>query len=128
VGSFGAKFVACDEIYDLLAGRSSAGRATFEQMRVADLLVLDDLRLAYTGYVQIEYVERLHFLLQYRQQNNKPTIVTVNKLGQASDFTPNAVTQFLGLENAVDVPVRFGKYRFVHMTNEALRPEPEWEI
>ena len=122
---FVPKFLVCDELYEQLASRDWKGRENVQQAMHSSLLVLDDLRLNYTGYVQVEYSERLHSFLQHRAGNNLPTIITVNKIAQTQDFKDNAVTEFLGLTQS-EIPKRFGKYRFVELSNQPLRPEPEW--
>jgi hypothetical protein len=127
-GDFAARFVACDELFDLVHGRNGAGqRRSFSELLTADVVVLDDLRFSYGGYAVAEFIERVHYLLQHRAGSNLPTVLTVNKVGAAQDFVPNAVSQFLGIAGG-DMPASFGKYRFVQLTNEPLRPEPEWSL
>jgi DNA replication protein DnaC len=128
IGDFIPSFLVCDELYQYLSDKGDwKGRETANKAMRADLLVLDDLRLNYTGYVQTEMAERLHAFLQYRAGCNLPTIITANKMGSAQDFSNNCVTEFLGISKE-GTPDRFGKYRFIKLANEPLRPEPEWSV
>jgi hypothetical protein len=126
IQTFVPRFLVCDELYQYLSDKDWKGREIANQAMRADLLVLDDLRLNYAGYVQTEYAERLHAFLQYRAGCNLPTIITANKVAAAKDFASNCVTEFLGISG--EMPQKFGKYRFIQLTNEPLRPEPEWSV
>jgi len=127
ISEFVVRFLVGDELYQYLNMRDRAGHEVLNTALRASLLVIDDLRLAYTGFANTELVERVHSLLQHRAGNNLPTIVTMNKLSKSADFKPNSVTEFLGIE-ATGIPDKFGKYRFIQVTNEPMRPAPDWEI
>lgn len=121
------RFMVCDELYESLSSKDWKLRESSKQAMQAQVLVLDDLRLNYTGYVQVEYAERMHSFLQYRSGSNMPTIITANKLGTTQDHGSNCVTDFLGIQNN-EYPERFGKFRFIGLTNSPLRPDPEWSL
>jgi hypothetical protein len=125
--SFVPRFLVCDELYEYLTNRNWQGREIANNAMRSQLLVLDDLRMSYTGYVKSEYVERIHSFLQFRAGNNLPTIITSNKLGASQDFESNPITEFLGLVKG-EMPSKFGKYRFINLTNNPLRPDPDWEV
>jgi DNA replication protein DnaC len=127
IGSFTPRFIVTDTLYELILTRSWHGLELYQKAISSDLLVLDDLRLSFKGMGANDYFERLHSCLQHRAANNLPTIITVNKIDDRKDFQANCVTDFLGVQ-AAELPDKFGKYRFVRLSNTALRPEPEWGI
>ena len=125
ISSFNPSFLVADELYEYLSNKDWKGREVSNQAMRSSILVLDDLRFNYTGYVQVEYIERLHSFLQYRAGCNLPTIITANKIIASQDFANNSITEFLGLSNQ-GAPKKFGKYRYIQLVNEPLRPDPEW--
>jgi hypothetical protein len=127
ISDFTVRFLVGDELYQYLGMRSREGHAVLDEAFKSSLLVIDDLRLAYTGFVNTELVERVHSILQSRAGNNLPTIITMNKLSKSADFKPNSVTEFLGID-ADHVPDKFGKYRFVQVINDPMRPAPDWTL
>lgn len=123
---FVAKFLVSDVLYEALS-QGHKGQNLAEPAMKADILVIDDLRLGYKGYIATEYLERLHTMLQHRSANALPTIVTTNKIAQGQDFDSNSIAEFLGI--AKDrVPKSYGKYRFVRLTNRALRQVSDWSV
>jgi hypothetical protein len=125
IDTFNPRFLVCDELYESLSSRDWRSKDVANVAMRSDLLVLDDFRLNYTGFTQVEYAERLHSFLQYRSGCNLPTIITANKITEGQDFKSNCVSDFLGITEDV-LPKSFGKFRFVELTNKVLRSEPEW--
>lgn len=121
---FSARWLVSDSLYEDL-GKGWRAKDLLGPCMQADVLVIDDLRMAYRGVLAVEYIERMHSLLQYRAGNSLPTIITTNKIAQGQDYESNAITEFLGVTRDA-IPQRFGKYRFVRLTNAALRPSSEW--
>jgi len=124
---FKPRFLVGDELYQYLSTKDWKGMQVANEAMRCDLLVIDDLRLSYTGYAGSELIERVHSFLQYRSGSDLSTIITTNKLGITADFADNAVTQFLGVSGD-KIPDKFGKYRYIRVTNKALRPEPDWDL
>lgn len=122
--SFSARWLVADSLYEDM-GKGWRAKDLLGPCMQADVLVVDDLRMAYKGFLATEYVERMHSLLQYRAGNSLPTIITTNKIAQGQDYESNAITEFLGVGRD-DIPQRFGKYRFIRLLNAALRPSSEW--
>lgn len=125
-GSWVPSFICCDAIYEAVALRSRVTSELIERAMDADFLVLDDLRIQGQGVIASDASERIHRILQHRSYNNLPTIITANKVGNAADFQPNAVTGFLGI--ASTIPDRFGRYRMIQLTNDVIRSEPKWSV
>lgn len=121
---FSVRWLVADALYEDL-GKGWRSKDAYGPCLNADLLVLDDLRMAYRSAVAAEYLERIHSLLQHRSGNGLPTIITANKIAEGQDHVSNAITEFLGIDSD-GVPQRYGKYRFVRLTNTALRPASEW--
>ena len=121
---FSVRWLVADSLYEDL-GKGWRAKDLLGPCMQADVLVIDDLRMAYKGFLATEYVERIHSLLQHRAGNSLPTIITTNKIAQGQDYESNAITEFLGVGRD-DIPQRFGKYRFIRLTNAALRPSSEW--
>lgn len=124
VSDFSAMWLVADALYEDL-GKGWRGKDLLGPCMKADLLVIDDLRMAYRGFTAVDYIERVHSLLQYRSGNSLPTIITTNKIAQGQDYESNAITEFIGVTRD-EIPQRFGKYRFVRLTNAALRPSSDW--
>lgn len=122
---FSARWLVADSLYEDI-GRGWRARDLLGPCMQADVLVIDDLRMAYKGVLAVEYIERIHSLLQFRAGNCLPTVITTNKIAQGQDYESNAITEFLGVARD-EIPQRFGKYRFVRLTNTALRPLSEWD-
>jgi hypothetical protein len=125
---FVSRFLVCDELFEYLSHKDGRSKETINESMKADLLVVDDLRLNYTGWSGSEYQERLHSILQYRAGCNLPTIISVNKIDTTQDFTSNCITEFLGIEPELPLPQKYGKYRFIQLINKPLRAHPEWEV
>jgi hypothetical protein len=128
IRAFRPQFMVAESLYELLSTRSWHGLELYQKSISASILVLDDLRLSFSGYVANDYFERIHSCLQHRASNNLPTIITANKAEDRKDFQANCVTEFLGISSAAGVPEKFGKYRFIQLDNQALRPDAEWEL
>lgn len=122
--NFSARWLVADSLYEDM-GKGWRAKDLLGPCMQADLLVIDDLRMAYRGIQATEYVERMHSLLQYRAGNNLSTLITTNKIAQGQDYESNAITEFLGVVRD-EIPQRFGKYRYIRLTNMALRPSSEW--
>ena len=124
IKGFSSQWLVADSLYADL-GRGWRAKDVLGPCMQADILVVDDLRMAYKGFLVAEYVERLHALLQHRAGNNLPTIITTNKIAQGQDHESNAITEFLGVTRD-SIPEAYGKFRYVRLTNMALRPTSEW--
>jgi len=128
ISAFRPQFMVSDGLYELISIKSWHGHEMYQKAISASVLVLDDLRLSFTGYVANDYFERVHACLQHRAANNLPTIITANKADDRKDFQSNCVTEFLGITQLHGLPDKFGKYRFIQIDNQALRPEAEWDV
>jgi hypothetical protein len=119
-------WLSCDHLYEIIQQRGPVVRETMAAVEKASLLVVDDLRWVATGFAAADLVERLHRILQVRTQSLLPTIITANRIGECGDLQPNAVTAFLGISDTI--PVRYGHYRMISLTNDPLRPNAAWSI
>jgi len=123
-GSWLPSFVAVEAIYEGLS-RKDKGVSIVDSCFDADLLVLDDLRMNATGYIAADTYERIHRILQHRSQQCLPTIITANKVGAEGDFAPNSISAFLGISK--EVPKKYGRFRFIGLKNDPLRPDSLWD-